>query len=88
MALCGEDLVVALAIDEDASAGFVDEVGVSPLQEYEEFGAESDEKDDVDEEPSDPGEEALHLNFVGLHHGDVFADDGHGALVPVSELGA
>ena len=39
-------------VDEDAGAGLVDEVGVSPLKNDEEFGAEADEEGDVYEEPS------------------------------------
>lgn len=41
--------VATIAIDEDACAGFVDEVGVGPLHEDEEFGAEANEESDVNE---------------------------------------
>lgn len=42
----------------------------------------------MDEEPSEPSDEALELHFSGTDDGVVFADDGHHAFVEVIECGA
>ena len=73
---------------EYQSSGLVEDIGVGPLHQDEELRAKANKEDDVNHEPGNPCEKSLHANVLGLHDGVVFADDGHVAFVPISELGA
>jgi hypothetical protein len=48
---------------------------------------ESDEEEDVDEEPGEPGEESGDVDFAELGYGGGSADGGQGTFVPVVEWG-
>lgn len=75
------------AAGDEAGAAFVGHVRPCPLNENEQAVAESDEIENVNEEPGEPGEESGDVNAAEFGDGGGASDGGDGAFVPVVEGG-
>ena len=76
------------AAGDEACSAFVGHVGPGPLNKDEQAVSESDEEEDVNEEPGEPGEESGDVDFAELGDGSGASDGGEGTFVPVMEGGA
>src|ERR1051325_9066483 len=80
--LTGCSFCVAWEAGDEAGAAFVGQIGVKPVEENGDFVAQANEKDEVNEEPREPGGVAGEFEMANFSHGSGAADGGHGAFVP------
>ena len=73
---------------DQAGTSFVGHIGPCPLNENENTVAKTDEEEDVDEEPGQPGDETRNVDASELGDCSGTADCGQATFVPVVELGA
>ncbi len=63
----------------------VRDIAPRPLQEDENLISKLDDKEQVNQQPTQPGEKSTQLNHLKIRNGLVSADSCHAALVPVLE---
>src|SRR5262249_6205060 len=56
-----------------------------PLEQHHQAVRETDEVQDVDEQPSQPGDESSELKYANFGNGGIAADRRHASLVPIDE---
>src|SRR5438874_3873506 len=69
-----------------ARAAFVSEIRPRPLDQHDQPVAESDEKENVDEKPGQPGDEARNMKFPKVSDGGSASDGGETAFVHVVKV--
>jgi len=70
---------------DDANSPAVGEVGDGPLEHHEQPIAKTDEKEDVDAQPQQPGEQTGEAEHLQIGDGEGAADDGKVALIRVAK---
>src|SRR5262245_35587258 len=66
-------------------SAIVCEVVVDPVREHDQPVAESDQLDQMDEQPADPGDQAAHPNAERVEHGRAPPNRRHLAFVEVAK---
>src|SRR6478672_6874896 len=74
--------------EDDARRPRVGEIGPGPVDEDDEPAAESDQKEDVEQQPEPPGKDPGETQIRQLRHGGVATDGGEGTPVPIAERGS
>src|ERR1700677_3935847 len=74
-----------VAFWDQSGAALASEIGPEPLPLHPEPVLQLRQRQQMQEDPDEPGGEAAHAKTSALQDREIFADDGHIALVEISE---
>src|ERR1022692_240689 len=77
-----------VAAGDEASAALISQIRPRPLDHHDQAIAESDEKEDVDEEPGEPGKVSGDFEFADLGDGGGASNRGATAFVVIIKIAA